>query len=135
LLLILPLLQLVRTTKEAALAQKANEVLKLCYATCTKQKVHPVPKDIDSTWELLKEIHAEAHKKGPKFHNGSCSRASTFVVKALMEVDRSNWDKAEDLYSQTKKDWFHKRRKVMQSTFFTEWISFSNEAAKRWEKK
>jgi DNA polymerase phi len=130
--LILPLLRLVRTTNEPSLAQKANEVLKQYYATCTKLKVHPVPADIEVTWTLLKDIHTEAHKKAPKQHGAACSRASLFVVKALVNVDRRNADRAAEVYCETQKDWFKKRRTVMLPNFFTEWISWSAEARKKW---
>jgi hypothetical protein len=130
--LILPLLRLVRTTNEPSLAQKANEVLKQYYATCTKLKTPPVLADIEVTWALLKDIHAEAHKKATKQHGAACSRASLFVVKALVNADRKNADTAADVYCETQKEWFKKRRTVMLPNFFTEWISWSAEARKKW---
>lgn len=128
---LLPLLELIRTTKEKSLETKASDVLKLYYNTCSKNKEWPKPQDTGSTWEILRLIHSEAQKNGSKFHCSSCSRASLFVVRVLVSLDRKHYDKATEVYSTTQKTWFQKKSMVVQPTFFTEWISWSAEMRKQ----
>jgi DNA polymerase phi len=128
---LVPLLELIRTTKEKSLETKASDVLKLYYNTCSKNKKLPRPTDTSSAWDILKLIHSEVQKNGSKFHCSSCSRASLFVVKVLVSLDRKNYDQAAEVYSITQKTWFHKKSIVVQPTFFTEWISWSAEMRKQ----
>jgi len=130
-LLLLPLLQLIRTTKEKSLATKAVEVLKAYYSTCSKTKVLPEFTKTEFVWKILKDIHLEVQEDGSNFHIAACSRASLFVVKVLVNIDRQNYKKALEVYSMTQQTWFLKRQIVISPTFFTEWISWSVETRRQ----
>ncbi|KAF2670802.1 hypothetical protein BT63DRAFT_385205 [Microthyrium microscopicum] len=131
LVLIVPLLELLRTSNDKSLIKGAGDVLKLQHSTCQKSKTYPSPSDVESTWTLLQEIHAEAQKKTHSAHCTSCSRASTLVIRSLVTLDASNYDRAVEVYTQTQRNWFSNPKVSIQPNFFTEWISWSAEFRKR----
>jgi DNA polymerase phi len=125
---ILPLIRLLRTTREKSLETKASEVLKSYYSTCAKTKSAPSPADAEATWSMVKEIHEEVQKNASKVHDAACSRASLFALRCLGAGDGgAAYDRAVDLYTATQRAWFSDLKITVQPTFFTEWISWSIE--------
>lgn len=128
--LLLPLLEIMRTTKEKSLETKASEVLKALYNTCSKSKQLPKSEKLTDAVDILRDIHQEVQRTGSKFHSAACSRASLFVAKLLVSLDGKNYDKVLEVYSKTQQTWFQKKGITIQPTFFTEWVSFSVEMRK-----
>jgi len=122
--LILPLLLLVRSSTSQQVAQKAFNLLKQYFDAC-KGKDMPTPTGLDATWKLLRDIHGEGMRDGPKFHGAACSRSSLFVVKTLVYIDRNNYDRAVDIYSDTQKQWFRNPKSKVQPALFSDWINWS----------
>jgi DNA polymerase phi len=125
--IILPLLRLLRTTREKSLETKAAEALKLLYTTCAKNKSLPCPADAEEAWSVVEAIHDEVRRDASKVHGAACSRASLFVIKCLVANDPAAYDRAVDVYAGTQRAWFADSGVVVQPTFFTEWISWSVE--------
>jgi DNA polymerase phi len=129
---IIPLLELLRTTKEQALQNTAIEILKLHAATCLKAKLYPHANA--DTWNLLAAVHAEAHKKVNgqvgSLHGAACSRASLFLARILLKEDKKNYGRVADVYATSMKKWFSDGKVGLQATFFTEWVSWSAEVRK-----
>ncbi|KAF2421861.1 hypothetical protein EJ08DRAFT_490206 [Tothia fuscella] len=131
--LLQPLLQLMRTTtSQDNVAKNANEVMHQYYSACTKNKTLPFinSDEAEGVWEMLREVHDEVKKEGSKVHGAACSRASLFIVKLLVSSDKAHYVKAVEIYAKTQNEWFMQSKLVIQPTFFTEWISWSNELRK-----
>jgi len=128
--IILPLLQLMRWTSTPQLANKASNILKAFFDTCSKKKSIPVPQDIEKAWLLLQEVHQEALQQASKQHDMSCSRASLLIVRSLVNLDRSNYHRASTIYTETQNAWFKDSKVSLQPQFFTEWVSWTTEMRK-----
>ena len=122
--LILPLLRLVRISTSKQIAEKSFSLLKEYFDAC-KGKELPVPDEGGEIWEILDEIHAEARLDGSKLHGNACSRSSIFVVKVLVALDKTNYGRAVDVYSESQKQWFLDTKSKTQPALFTEWINWS----------
>lgn len=130
--IILPILYLLRTTREKSLETKAADVLKLLYSTCTKTKSVPSPTDIEATWSILAGIHEEVLRNASNFHGTACSRASLFVVKCLVALDGvTAYDRAVAAYAATQRAWFEDDKVNVQPAFFTEFVSWSVETRRQ----
>jgi len=127
---ILPLLRLRRWTSSPQLANKASDILKSLFDTCSKKKSTPVPQDIERAWLLLQEIHQEALQQASKQHDTICSRASLLIVRSLINLDRSNYHRALTIYTETQNAWFKDPKVKLQPQFFTEWVSWTTEMRK-----
>ena len=122
--LILPLLQLMRTTSSKQLAEKAFNHLKQYYDTC---KSKGVPREVrdEVLWGNLKAIHEEAAKATSKMLQSACSRSSLFIAKLLVLRDKSNYDGVVEQYASSQKSWYMDPKSKINPTMFTEWISWS----------
>lgn len=127
-----PLLRLMRETSSPQVANRASDTLKTLSETCSKHKSYPEPPrdDIDGTWKLLHAIHSEARQQASKHHDMACSRASLFVVKCLLSVNRDHYHDAARIYAETQNDWFRDPKVNIDTKFFTEWVSWSAEMRK-----
>lgn len=128
--LILTLLQLMRKTSSQQLASKTSDLLKSLFAACSKHKTYPIVKDVEETFQLLESVHQEAKQDASKLHLGACSRASLFIVRVLINIDRANYFRVANIYAQTQSDWFADVEVRIPPTFFTEWVSWTAEMRK-----
>ena len=122
--LILPLLQLMRTTSSKQLAEKAFGHLKQYYDTC-KSKGMPIDVCDEVLWENLKNIHVEATKATSKMTQSACSRSSLHTAKILISKDYKNYNGLVEQYALTQKSWYMDPKSKIYPTMFTEWISWS----------
>jgi len=123
--LILPTLQLMRSTSTPQMANKAASLLKTYFDQC-RSKGHPDVEDQAALTQLMKDIHLEAmSRSSSKLHGGTCSRASLFIVKVMVSADERNYGEAVDIYAETQKKWFASSKSEIQPAFFTEWVSWS----------
>ncbi|KAH8891864.1 hypothetical protein GQ53DRAFT_719605 [Thozetella sp. PMI_491] len=134
---LLPLLQLVRTTSAKPLSNKAQEILLNFSKGLKKARTNNIASqaqadagsnkmdidiDADGLLRLLKELHVEASKDTSHNFAKAASAASLAVSSALC----ASTDKTEEvfqLYAQTQLAWYRKEVKV-QMAFFQDWLNW-----------
>lgn len=121
--LILPLLQLMRTTTSKQISEKTFGLLKRYFDT-SKAKGMPKHVDLVEVSSKMVTVHTEALKFASKMHAAACSRASLFLARVLLDAEEANLDAIIDLYSETQKRCMAGRSKLT-SSFWTEWINWS----------
>jgi hypothetical protein len=123
--LILPVLRLVRTSSSKQLAEKSFALLREYFDTATKRGLPVPPSQSEETlWEMLQTIHDEVKLGGSKLHGNACSKASLFVVKVLVSVDRGNRGRATDVYKGSEREWNCDPGSLVQPGFFQEWLGW-----------
>ncbi|PNS17561.1 hypothetical protein CAC42_8104 [Sphaceloma murrayae] len=121
--IVLPLLQLTRTTSTQDLSARAFAVLKLLFDTCSKQKTWPEA-DTEELFTYLAGIHKEARSSITKVHGSAVSRSSLFIVKIAVAKDRKNYSKSADMYATLQKEWYSQPKSKIPNAMFTEWTSW-----------
>lgn len=117
---VLPLLELIRTTSSKQIAEKTAVLLKTYFDAAKgkgmptvlvvdqeeidervkdEQSVFNGPRDQQMLYLMLKDIHEEALRFASKLHAGVCSRASLFLARCLLDqstrkstIDAANTD-------------------------------------------
>lgn len=125
--MILPLLTLIRTTKDRALGEKAHNIIKskLC-----RGKTLPVPVDegegIVEASNILVRIHTEqARKSTNKAHSLACSQTSVFLAKILMNINsEAAPEMIVDAYSSSMLDWIKSSRSKFSPNLFFDIINY-----------
>lgn len=131
---ILPILRRIRSGTNKQLTDKSYKLLK----TYTDTRVHhkaplpkPKPEDLGTVWELLKTIHEEANMGGgSNLHGTACSLASLHLVKILIGLDKKNYKRVADIYTETQTQWFLNKKSTIQPALFTQFQNWSVSARK-----
>jgi DNA polymerase phi len=123
----LSVLRLTRANSNKQLSDKSAKLLKTTFETHTKHKTTlPIPGDVDSAWNALKEIHEEAKLGGgATVHANACSTVSLHLVRVLISLDRENYAKVMDVYAESQKEWFMHKKSNVQSVLFTQFLNWS----------
>jgi DNA polymerase phi len=123
--LLLPLLQLIRSTKTKQLAEKAhNIILAFSKASRTGKKSDGGPAvNISEQTKLLKAIHAEASKDPSHMFAKATSSASLLVASSLYRADKASVKKVAGVYRDSQVAWVEGEIK-MQAAFFVEWVNW-----------
>ena len=128
--LVLPLLQRIRPSGNKQIADKSYKLLKN-YVGARKAGL-PKPEEIDTVWELLEAIHAEAKMgSGSGLHANACSSASVYVAKVLVSLSKENYSRIVDVYAESQKEWFMDRKSTVQPSLFTEFQNWSTQTRKQ----
>ncbi|KAI9767468.1 MAG: DNA-directed DNA polymerase [Geoglossum simile] len=129
--LILPLLELIRSTSSKQIRSRAATMLK-DYARACKGNDIPPPNDrVEDTWILLKGIHGEAMKEASHAHSSACSQASLLVAKVLVGADRSNANGVVGVYAETWTKWLLSKKCKVQPSIFSDFVNWSINASKQ----
>jgi DNA polymerase phi len=123
--LLLPVLQLIRTTKTKQLAEKAhNIILAFSKASRTSKKSEDASVvNISEQTKLLKAIHAEASKDPSHMFAKAASSASLLVASSMYRADKGSVKKIAGVYRDNQIAWVQGEVK-MQAAFFVEWINW-----------
>jgi DNA polymerase phi len=123
--LLLPLLQLIRTTKTKQLAEKAhNIILSFAKASRTAKKAEGAPSvSISEQMKMIKLIHREASKDPSHVFAKAASTASLLVASSMYRADKSSVKKIATVYRDSQVAWLEGEVK-MQAAFFTEWVNW-----------
>lgn len=116
--LLLPLLQLIRTTKTKHLAEKARNIIG---AFATSAKKEGVTYDISVHLELMEAIHLEASKDPSHSFCKAASAASLILASGIYRADKSNYREIEMVYMGTRVACVEKELKIhasFQQDFF-----------------
>jgi DNA polymerase phi len=125
--IILPCLELARTTRDQMLQKKALATLRVFSRS---GKHEGVPKletmaDVEYSWELLEMIHEEVGRGGTKTRIPACSSTSIFVVRTLVLNEVKNLERATAIYAATMMRWVHDVNFEAQHFFFTDFVAWA----------
>jgi DNA polymerase phi len=123
--LLLPLLQLIRTTKTKQLAEKAHNILLAFSKACRTAKKSEDASTINISEEtkLLKAIHLEASKDPSHMFAKAASSASLLVASSMYRTDKASVKKIAGVYRDSQVAWVSGEVK-MQAAFFVEWVNW-----------
>ncbi|KAM0253310.1 hypothetical protein ACHAQJ_007364 [Trichoderma viride] len=131
--LLIPLLNLMRTTSTKTLASRACEIIlnyqkglkkarssnKDTAAATTEAAAAPVY-DADELLSVLVEVHEEAGKDNAHAYAKAASAASLIVASAMFATDKELVKRAAAVYAKTQSDWVLGQAKL-QNSFFADW--------------
>jgi DNA polymerase phi len=121
--LLLPLLQLIRTTKTKPLAEKSHNII-LAFAKAAKKTNEGASEvNVAEQLQLLESIHLEASKDPSHLFAKAASTASLLVASSIYRVDKGNFKKVATVYRDSMVDWVGGEVK-MQAAFFAEFINW-----------
>ncbi|KAL6902648.1 DNA polymerase phi domain-containing protein [Trichoderma evansii] len=130
--MLIPLLDLMRTTSTKTLASRACEII-LNYqkgmkkarsggnkdAAATTEDAAPVY-DAEQLLSVLAEVHEEAGKDNAHAYAKAASAASLIVASAMFATDKELVKQAAAVYAKTQSDWVLGEVKL-QNSFFADW--------------
>lgn len=122
--LLVPLLEVIDTTKSPLVSTKACNVLRNYSKLCKSNSVPPVS-DLDATMGMLRDVHQRASKEASNAHAAACSQASLLLVKALSAQDRENLRLVESVYGETHLRFMLDPKIKTKPQFFTDWLNWS----------
>lgn len=121
--LLLPLLQLIRTTKTKPLAEKSHNII-LAFAKAAKKANEGASEvNVAEQLQFLKSIHLEASKDPSHLFAKAASTASLLVASSIYRVDKGNFKKIATVYRDSMVDWVGGEVK-MQAAFFAEFVNW-----------
>lgn len=119
--ILLPLLEVVRTTTAKPLANKAVVTIEN-FSKAFKKARNDLGLDIETQFSLIKEIHQQAAKDMTHAFGRAASAASLLVASSLLG-DKENVDRINAVYAQTFAD-CQKGKLKIQGFFFTDWVNW-----------
>lgn len=120
--LVLPLLQLMHSTKTKQLAEKAHSII-LAFAKAAKKNDGVSEVNLAEQLQLLKAIHSEASKDPSHLFAKAASTASLLVASSIYRVDKGNFKKIASTYRNSMVRWVDGEVK-MQAAFFSEFVNW-----------
>lgn len=129
--ILIPLLNLMRTTTTKTLASRACEII-LNYQRGMKKarsgnsnkdaaaEVAAPTYDADELLSVLVEVHEEAGKDNAHAYAKAASAASLIVASAMFASDKELVKRAAAVYAKTQSDWVLGEAKL-QNSFFADW--------------
>lgn len=121
--LIMPLLQLIRTTSNKQVSEKATALIREYFRLC-KGKSIPVEAEREILLELLRLVHNEAGKEGSNAHAYACSQASLLLAKVLAAQDKDNLRAVIALYAETQELLLFDFKCKVKPSFFSDWLNW-----------
>ncbi|KAI1749444.1 DNA polymerase phi-domain-containing protein [Xylaria castorea] len=121
--LLLPLLELVRTTTAKPLANKAINILTDFSKASKKTRSKDTQVDVEAQIKLLTDIHQEASKDISHAFVKAASTASLLIASNLWAADQENADRINAAYAQTFTD-CQKGKIKIQGAFFSDWVNW-----------
>jgi len=120
--LLLPLLQLIRTTKTKQLGEKSQSIIQV-FARAFKSSKDVDDLSVSDQIKLLKTLHVEGSRDPAHHFSKSVSTACLLVASSIYKVDKTAFKKIANVYRDTQVAWVEGEVK-MQAAFFTEWINW-----------
>ncbi|KAK5634132.1 hypothetical protein RRF57_009846 [Xylaria bambusicola] len=121
--LLLPLMELVRTTTVKPLSNKAMNILTEFSKASKKIRSKDTQVDTEAQVTLLLKIHEEASKNMSHVFARAASMAGLLVASSLWAADQENIDRINAVYAQTFAD-CQKGKIKIQGAFFSDWINW-----------
>jgi DNA polymerase phi len=123
--LLLPFLELIRTTTVKQLAGKASNIIQV-FAKASKSAKKVEGRTMIQVPELIKlmeSIHLEASKDPTHILAKASSTASLLLASSLYRADKESVEKIAKVYKESQVAWVLGKVK-MQAAFFIEWVNW-----------
>lgn len=120
--LLMPLLQLMRTTRTKQLGEKAYNII-LAFAKAAKRVEVAGAVDPSAQLKLIKAIHAEASKDPSHMFARAASTASLLISSSLYKADKGTLKKIATVYRDSQIAWVDGEVK-MQAVIFSDWVNW-----------
>lgn len=120
---VMPLLQLIRTTSHKHVAEKATALIREYVRLC-KGKSLPVDAERETLLGLLNLVHSEAGKEGSNAHAYACSQASLLLAKVLAAQDKDNLRAVIAVYASTQERLIFDSQCKIKPSFFSDWLNW-----------
>ncbi|RYP70952.1 hypothetical protein DL769_004785 [Monosporascus sp. CRB-8-3] len=124
--IILPLLQLVRTTTDKTLANKSINII-LDFTKALKkarsESGEAPPPDRDALLKLLKDVHQEASQHPSHAFARAASAASLLIASRLFAADKENIRLIASVYAHSQADWVTGKVRL-QPVIFSDWTNW-----------
>jgi DNA polymerase phi len=118
--LLLPLLQLMRTTKTKQLAEKTHNIILAFHKASKSAKKDVTEINVSEQIKLMKAIHLEASKDPSNMLAKAASSASLLIASSLYRADKGSVENIAKVYMETQVAWVSGEVK-MQTVFFDQW--------------
>lgn len=129
--LILPLLQLIRTTKTKSLVDKSHNIIQaFAKALKTTKKEDSSVIKASTQLKLLKAIHREAAMDQSHAFAKAASTSSLMIASSLVRADKGTMKKIAKVYHETQDAWMEGELEKMQMVFFSEFLNWCQSHAK-----
>ena len=135
--LLMPLLQLTRTTTSQLVSGKAcnlvREFSRLCKGS-NKNNSKDAFQSVDDNGadriilELLRTVHVEARREASNAHASACSQASLLLVRLLVGMDREYLREVVRVYAETMEALLMDPGCRVKMGFFTDWMNWCGTA-------
>ncbi|KAK6366867.1 DNA-directed DNA polymerase [Exophiala oligosperma] len=131
--LIVPLLELARTTRTQQLAHRGCEILQKFYNRRKGLNMTFVDGGFsnDDAIQVLQSIHDEACTKASNAHLKAASQASILLLTVLVNADPSNIGAIVEIYATTRLRQLTEKQCQIPSSFFTEWNNWCQTAREK----
>jgi len=120
--LLLPLLQLIRTTKTKKLADRASNIIHT-FQQAAKKYGKAAEVDVSKQVKLMKAIHLEASKDPSHMFARAASTSSLMVASSCYKVDKGSVEEIAAVYTDSQVAWV-KGEVKMPPTMFNDWINW-----------
>ena len=127
--LLVPVLNVIRTTKNAFVSSKACDLIGT-YFKIYKPNSMPCNPDAEAVLKLLRTVHQQASMEGSNAYSSACSRASLLLVKSLTARNRENLRLVESVYGETHQKFMLDKSSKTKPSFFSDWLNWSVTARK-----
>ena len=121
--LVMPLLQLIRTTTHKQVSEKATALIREYFRLC-KGKSLPVDAERETLLTLLTLVHTEAVKEGSNAHAYACSQASLLLAKVLAAQSKDNLRAIIAQYANTQEMLLFDSKCKVKPSFFSDWLNW-----------
>lgn len=118
--LLLPLLQLIRTTKTKKLAERASSIIHTFQQAARKNAKAAEDVDVSKQIKLMKVIHAEALKDPSHMFGRAASTSSLMIASNCYRADKESVEKLAKVYMHSQVAWV-KGEVKLSPTIFSDW--------------
>jgi DNA polymerase phi len=119
--LLLPLLQLIRTTKTSQVKTKASNLIDAFAKASKGAKGKGAEFDVNTIFQTLRDIHNEASKDPSSGFTKAASTASLLVVASLCRADSQAIKEVATIYTDSQLKCYKREVKIPRA-FFEQWV-------------
>ncbi|TVY15974.1 DNA polymerase V [Lachnellula arida] len=121
--LLLPLLQLIRTTKTKKLADRASNIIQTFQQAAKKHGKAAGEVNVSKQVKLMKAIHLEASKDPSHMFAKAASTSSLMLASSCYRADKGSFEKLAAVYTKTQVAWVNGEVKL-SVILFNDWTNW-----------
>lgn len=121
---IVPLLFLIRTTKERQLGEKAHKILKTNLCKVREPPVLQDDAEYTEVLAILDQIHQQARKSTNNAHSLASNQCSIFVSKIILKYAPSKSSEVVSIYADSLTDWVQRKQSKINPGMFNDFVNW-----------